>query len=80
MQDKDFEYFLQNMEKFYEEFGHKFLSIKNQEIIGVYDDFDLALHETLKRAELGTFIIQECLNDKEKLVNHFQGNVMPVLA
>jgi len=80
MQDQDFDYFLQNMEGLYQTHGHKFVAIKNQTILGIYDTFNDALESTLKTEELGTFLIQECLENREKMVHHFQGNVTPVLA
>jgi fibrillarin-like rRNA methylase len=80
MQDQDFEYFIQNMEEFYRQYGHKFLAIKNRNILGSYDSFNAALDETLKKEAAGTFIIQECFKTKEESVNHFQGNVMLVPA
>ncbi|MDR2758326.1 MAG: hypothetical protein LBB78_03000 [Spirochaetaceae bacterium] len=75
MQDQDFEYFIQNIEYFYQQYGHKFLAIKDKKVIGSYDSFDMALEETLKHEQIGTFIIQECFRNKEESVNHFQGNV-----
>jgi fibrillarin-like rRNA methylase len=80
MQDQDFEYFIQNMESFYKQHGHKFLAIKNKNILGAYDSFNAALDETLKTELIGTFIIQECFKNKEESVNNFQGNVMFVPA
>jgi len=78
--DKDFDFFLQNMEKLYKERGHIFVAIKNRNILGTYDTFNEALETTLKTEQLGTFLIQECFESREKLVHHFQGNVMPVPA
>jgi hypothetical protein len=75
MQDQDFEYFLKNTEQFYKEYGHKYLAIKEQKIIGVYDTFNEALDMTLQKESLGTFLIQECLEKRENAVFHFQGNV-----
>ena len=80
MQDKDFDFFLQNVEDLYKKYGHKYLVIKNKQILNAYDAFDEALSNTLKTETLGTFLIQECLENKEKLVHHFQGNVFPVPA
>jgi hypothetical protein len=54
--------------------------IKNRNILGVYDSFNAALDETLKKEAAGTFIIQECFKNKEESVNRFRCNVMPVLA
>ena len=76
MQEQDFDFFLQNMEKLYKTYGHKFLAIKNQQILGAYDNFNDALEEMLKYEEVGTFLIQECFQNKDECVHHFQGNVM----
>ena len=76
----DFDYFLENMEDFYRQYGHKFIALKNKNILGAYDNFMNAYESTLKTEEIGTFIIQECLDNKEKLVRHFQSNVRPVFT
>jgi len=78
--DKDFDFFLQNMEKLYKVHGQKFVAIKDHNILGAYDTFNEALKTTLEKEELGTFLIQECFENREKLVHHFQGNVIPVSA
>jgi hypothetical protein len=77
-QDKDFDYFLENMENLYHTHGQKFVVVKNMGILGVYNDFNEALENTIKTEELGTFLIQECFDNKGKMVHHFQGNVTPV--
>ena len=79
-QDLDFTYFLENMGKLYQKYGHKFVVVKNQNILAAYDDFNKALEKILKTEEIGTFLIQECFDSKEKMVCHFQGNVIPVSA
>jgi len=78
MQDQDFDFFVQNIEKLHKTYGHKFLAIKNSSILGAYFTFNEALETTLKTAELGTFLIQECFDNVGKMVNNFQGNVIPV--
>ena len=80
MQETDFSYFLENMEELYKTYGHKFAAVKNKGILGVYDTFNEALETTMKTEEFGTFLIQEIFTDKEKMVHHFQGNVIPVPA
>jgi len=79
-QDVDFNYFLENMKDFYRSYGQKFVVVKNQGILGVYENFDKALESTLKTEKMGTFLIQECFDSKDKMVCHFQGNVIPVPA
>jgi hypothetical protein len=61
--NKDFEYFVNNYQKIFNKYGHKFIVIKNQKILGVYDDIDDAVDETVKTEEIGTFIVQECTGD-----------------
>ena len=79
-QNLDFNYFIENMAELYRKYGHKFIVVKNQNILGAYDDFMIAYENTLNTEEIGTFLIQECFDDVEKMVNHFQGNVMPITA
>jgi len=76
MQEQDYDYFLENIGDLYNQYGHKFLAIKNRQILGAYDNFDNALSETLKHEKLGTFLIQECFQNREECVHYFQGNVM----
>ncbi|GMO58152.1 MAG: hypothetical protein Ta2A_03510 [Treponemataceae bacterium] len=75
MQAQDFHYFMQNTDKFYKTYGGKFLAIKDSQILGVYETFNSALADTLKKETLGSFLIQECFENKEKAVYNFQGNV-----
>jgi len=79
-QDQDFNYFLENMNNLYQSYGHKFVAVKNLSILGIYDNFNEALETTLKTEELGTFLIQECFDNVDKIVHHFQGNVIPIPA
>jgi len=79
-QDQDFNYFLENMERFYHAYGQKFVVIKNQSILAVYDDFMDAYETTVKTEELGTFLIQECFDDAEKMVSYFHCNIIPASA
>jgi len=76
-QNIDFYYFLENMESLYRKHGNKFVAVKNKNILGVYDNFNNAFESTIKTEEIGTFLIQECFDKKEKLVHHFQCNVAP---
>jgi hypothetical protein len=78
MQKQDYEYFLQNTDQFYKQYGHKYLAIKDQGIFGVYSTFNETLENTLKTESLGSFLVQECLENREQAVRHFQSNILPV--
>lgn len=56
--DALFEYFLKNEKRFLKKYGPKYLVIKNNRVIGTYDKDSDAYINTVKRHELGTFIIQ----------------------
>ena len=77
MQNQDFNFFYQNMENLYKTYGNKFIAIKNTEILGAYNSFDIALHETLKEQKIGTFFIQECFETENPCVQESLDNVIP---
>lgn len=60
---KDFDYFVKNYQKLYRQYGHTFLAIKNEEIIGSYNSIPDAISQLSPTYELGTYIIQECNGD-----------------
>ncbi len=60
---RDFDFFLENYQDFYNEYGHKFLAIKNQEVLGAYDSVSDAVKDLSDNHEYGTYIIQECTGD-----------------
>ena len=68
MQRADFNWFLNNYEDLYKEYGHKFLVIMNKNVLGAYDSVREALDKTSE--PLGTFIIQECTGDKGAYTNY----------
>ena len=62
MQRSDFNWFLNNYNELFKKYGHKYLVIKDETVLGAYDTTRQALDNTDEK--LGTFIIQEC-NGKE---------------
>lgn len=56
----EFLYYLENQRQLVEKYNNKFIVIKNKEVIASYDREDVALFETQKTHEIGTFLIQKC--------------------
>jgi len=56
----EFEFYLGNQKELADKYNGKFLVIKNQKIIGVYDSELEAIQETSKTEQLGTFLVQKC--------------------
>jgi hypothetical protein len=73
--DKNYDFFTENLDALFKRYGDAFVVIKNKEVIGSYPSFMDAFTATLRTEKLGTFIIQQCADDPEKLVLHFQDNV-----
>ena len=63
MQEQDFNWFVENYQKLFAEYGHKFLAIKNQTVLGVYDTLKDGVRVTAMTETLGSFIVQECTGD-----------------
>ncbi len=57
---KDFMYFVKNYDSIYNKYGHKFIVIKNEAVLGAYSSIMEALLETNKTNEYRSYIIQEC--------------------
>lgn len=60
MLEKEFKYFLDHQDELVEKYKGKFVVIKDNEIIGVYDSEIEAVDQTRKKHKLGTFLVQEC--------------------
>ena len=61
----EFKYYRDHHEKLLKKFANKFIVIKREKIIGVYNSHPEAYKESVKTEELETFLIQHCLSGKE---------------
>lgn len=61
---KDFDFFISNYDTFYQQYGHNFLAIKNQKLLGAYDSVQEAIDTLSVTNDMGTYIIQECICDE----------------
>lgn len=73
--DKELQYFIANQKELVKKYEGKFLVIKNQEIVGIYDTEIEAYREAQKKHELGTFLIQECRAGDEVFSQTFYSRV-----
>ncbi|NLE62528.1 MAG: hypothetical protein GX612_01640 [Bacteroidales bacterium] len=76
MLDKELQYYIDNQNELVAKYLGKFLVIKDQTIIGVYDTEIEAYSETVKKHELGTFLIQECQPGDENYTQTFRTRVI----
>ena len=59
-----------NYQEFYQKYGHKYIVIKNKNVLGTYDTEVNAIETTIQKYPLGTFIVQECNGDESGYTNY----------
>jgi len=73
--EKEFQYYLDNQADLVKEHKGKYLVIKDQKVIGVYDTQAEAYAETQKEHEVGTFLIQLCDLGKDSYTQTYHSRV-----
>lgn len=66
----DFMFFKEIYHTLYEKYGHKFIAIRNREILGAFDSVSDAIDQLSVDFPLGTYIIQECNGDESGYTNY----------
>jgi hypothetical protein len=74
MLEKEYNYFNDNLKEFIKKYKGQFIVLKDDDILGVYDSMPVAISETIKNHELGTFLVQECIPAKQN-IQHFHTRV-----
>ncbi len=75
MLDKEYAYYKENQKTFLEQYRDKVLVIKDEKIVGVYEDEATAYKKSVSKYKLGTFLIQKCVPDGET-IQTFHSNVI----
>ena len=75
MLDREFAYFKKHQLRLFKEHPGKFLVIKDEKVIGVYDSHDDAYFSMQVEHELGTFLIQQATSDKDSYTATFRTRV-----
>ncbi len=70
----EFRYYLAHQDELIEKYRGKFIVIHGQKVIGAYDNEKAAIQETVKKHELGTFIVQKAAYGSSEQV--FRSRVM----
>jgi hypothetical protein len=76
MLDKEFKYYIDNQLELVEKYPNKFIVIKDDKVIGVYDSHSDAYNKTVENEELGTFLIQHCLPGVDSYSQTFHSQVI----
>ena len=73
--NRDFDFFVKNYQKLFNHYGHKFIAIKNEKVLGAYDSVLEAINILSENYEPGTYIIQECTGDE----NAYRTSIMRLM-
>lgn len=76
MADINYDYFIAHFEELYSLYKDKFVVIKNEKVLNIYDGFDKAFVETVKTEDIGTFLIQHCTKENSSFGNFHSNNVV----
>ena len=72
---KEFDYFLAHKDELVKKYKGRFVVIKGQQVIGVFDDQMKAVEETDKVQAPGTFLVQKCEPGDESYTQTFHSRV-----
>ncbi len=76
MLDKEYKYYLKNKAELLKKYKGNFLVIKDENIIGVYGTREDAYDNAIRQYVLGTFLIQECVEDSKDTTQTFHSRVV----
>ena len=72
----EFEWYLSNQKELVKKYDGKYLVIKGCKVVDVYDHEDVALFESEKKYELGSFLIQKCTQGNDAYTQSFNSRVV----
>jgi hypothetical protein len=64
-------YFSKHRDELVEKYNGKYIVIKNNTVLGAYDDEIEAIENTQKIHELGTFMVKKCIPEKDEIPRIF---------
>lgn len=73
--ENEFKFYLKNQDDLVKQYLGKFVVIKNEQVIGAYDDEVEAIRQTVPHHELGTFLVQKCEPGSENYSETFHSRV-----
>lgn len=66
----EYQYYLDHKAEFLAQYEGKYIVIKHNKVLGVYDSDLHAIQETTKKEELGTFIVQFVTSNDDQIRFH----------
>ena len=73
--EAEFEYYLEHQDELVEQYNGKVVVIKNNKVLGIYDNDNEAISETKKKHKLGTFLVHPVGPGEENTTMKFHSRV-----
>ena len=73
--ENEFKYYIEHKVELAEKYSGKYVVIKNDCLIGVYDDLMEAVTTTAQSEPLGSFLVQLCSADQNDVMCSFHSRV-----
>ncbi len=73
--EKEFKYYLAHQDELVKKYNGKFVVIKDDKVIGVFDTKSEAIEEMTKKHELGTFLVQKCESGTDSYTETYHSRV-----
>lgn len=70
MREKDFEWYLHNLNSLYKQYGDTYVAIKNKKVFEVNSSYGECVRKASLVEALGSFIVQRCGADDSAYTNH----------
>ena len=74
--DKEYKYYKENQKGLLKQYSGGVLVIKDEGVVGVYDDETSAYNDSVSKYKLGTFLIQKCVPEEEETIQSFHSRVV----
>ena len=69
MQDRDYQWFKDNYDDLFHQYGVTYLAIKDQKVLGTYPTYAEGVKRTAVSEPMGTFIVQYCNGEPSGYTN-----------
>lgn len=76
MLETEYQYFMEHQQELAAKYSDKYIVIVGNNVVGVYETNEDAYEESLKRYNLGEFLIQECSPDASSYTMVFHSRVI----
>ena len=76
MLEKEFKYYLDNQSHLIDQYSEKYIVIKGEKVVGVYDSDEEAYFDSIQKYKAGTFLIQYCEEGESSYTQSYHSRVL----